>query len=396
MEIPLQDGAKSLPNIWKAAGFAVDLQGCRLGDADAAPYRSKLQDIGITHGTFLPERTLIGSLSPAPPGWWDTPAHQTVVDAFTSEVDPQKRVALWASVQKAMYDEVPYMKIGDFNAVSAKSTKLGESLDPAPWPYFWNASVEVANALHRGIPVHSRRYRDHRPGTHRGQTLDTLHFSASLLGMIVVMFLVVTIVTSSSCASRPVIQPPSCSAPMRPRRISQDLKGPNLGLGYGRSACNISIISARLLKGDLGQSIFLNMPVTSALLDTAKPTFFLTIFSRTLAGIIALPIGINAAYRRGSFIDQAATKRLRCLPPAFRASGSVSSSCRFCRAFRSGSHLRIWRAWLTDIPSIRRYHLTLAAFALGIVSSKLILRFITASMLDVLGDDYIRTARPRA
>jgi peptide/nickel transport system substrate-binding protein len=40
-----------------------------------------------------------------------------------------------------MYDELPYMKIGDFNAVSAKSTKL-EGVDPAPWPYFWNASVK--------------------------------------------------------------------------------------------------------------------------------------------------------------------------------------------------------------------------------------------------------------
>jgi peptide/nickel transport system permease protein len=43
----------------------------------------------------------------------------------------------------------------------------------------------------------------------------------------------------------------------------------------------------------------------------------------------------------------------------------------------------------------RMYHLTLPAFALGIVSSALILRFTRASMLDVLGDDYIRTARAK-
>ena len=42
-----------------------------------------------------------------------------------------------------------------------------------------------------------------------------------------------------------------------------------------------------------------------------------------------------------------------------------------------------------------RYHLTLPAVALGLVSSALILRFTRASMLDVLGDDYIRTARAK-
>jgi peptide/nickel transport system permease protein len=43
----------------------------------------------------------------------------------------------------------------------------------------------------------------------------------------------------------------------------------------------------------------------------------------------------------------------------------------------------------------RMYHLTLPAVALGLVSSALILRFTRASMLDVLGDDYIRTARAK-
>ncbi|WP_285172434.1 ABC transporter permease, partial [Mycobacterium tuberculosis] len=43
----------------------------------------------------------------------------------------------------------------------------------------------------------------------------------------------------------------------------------------------------------------------------------------------------------------------------------------------------------------RMYHLTLPAIALGLVSSALILRFTRASMLDVLGDDYVRTARAK-
>ena len=43
----------------------------------------------------------------------------------------------------------------------------------------------------------------------------------------------------------------------------------------------------------------------------------------------------------------------------------------------------------------RLYHLVLPALALGIVSSALILRFTRASMLDVLSDDYVRTARSK-
>ena len=62
------------------------------------------------------------------------------MDPITSEADPAKRVELWANVQKVIYDELPLIKIGDFNAVAAKSTKL-EGVDPAPWPYFWNASI---------------------------------------------------------------------------------------------------------------------------------------------------------------------------------------------------------------------------------------------------------------
>ncbi|MBB3544335.1 ABC transporter substrate-binding protein [Rhizobium sp. BK399] len=125
----------------KLAGFAVDLQVVDWATLTQRRTDKGLWDIYISHSPFLPEPALIGSLSPSSPGWWDTPARKSVFDAFTTEVDPKKRVELWANVQKTMYDEVPFMKIGDFNAVSAMSTKL-QGVDPAPWPYFWNASIK--------------------------------------------------------------------------------------------------------------------------------------------------------------------------------------------------------------------------------------------------------------
>ncbi|MGK9052804.1 ABC transporter substrate-binding protein [Neorhizobium petrolearium] len=125
----------------KLAGFTVDMQVVDWATLTQRRADKALWDIYITHSPFLPEPALIGSLSTSSPGWWDTPTRKAAVDAFTSEVDPDKRVALWADVQKAIYADVPFMKIGDFNAVAAVSTKL-EGVDPAPWPYFWNASIK--------------------------------------------------------------------------------------------------------------------------------------------------------------------------------------------------------------------------------------------------------------
>src|SRR5207237_9001079 len=50
-----------------------------------------------------------------------------------------------------------------------------------------------------------------------------------------------------------------------------------------------------LARGNLGQSIFLQRPVTQALLERAEPTFFLTLFSFVIATLIGIPCGIIAA-----------------------------------------------------------------------------------------------------
>ncbi len=211
-----------------------------------------------------------------------------------------------------------------------------------------------------------------------------------LIGMIVVMFLVVTIVfiivrvTPGDPAA--VMLGPDASA--------QDIADLRTRLGLDQSlAVQYFYYLGQMLKGDLGQSIFLNMPVTAALFDRAEPTFFLTLFSLLIASVIALPIGIYAAYRRGSFIDQAAT--------------TVAMLAASIPSFWLGLILMQFFAVRLNLFPVsgyggpgssfidRMYHLTLPAFALGLVSSALILRFTRASMLDVLGDDYIRTARAK-
>lgn len=125
----------------KQGGFAVELMVVDWATLTQRRTDPALWDIYITHSPFLPEPALTGILSEASPGWWTTPLRKKVVDAFNSEPDPAKRPALWAEVQKAIYAEVPAIKIGDFNALSAQAPKV-KGVDPAPWPYFWNASVQ--------------------------------------------------------------------------------------------------------------------------------------------------------------------------------------------------------------------------------------------------------------
>lgn len=148
-----------------------------------------------------------------------------------------------------------------------------------------------------------------------------------------------------------------------------------------------------LLSGDLGQSIFLNLPVGEALRGRAEPTFFLSLFALLIACAIALPVGILSAYRRGSLFDQATTTlaMFAASIPSFWLGLVLMQVFAVKLGWFSPSGYGGPGASLAT----RLNHLVLPAFALGIVSSALIARFTRASMLDVLGDDFVRTARAK-
>lgn len=148
-----------------------------------------------------------------------------------------------------------------------------------------------------------------------------------------------------------------------------------------------------IFQGDLGQSIFLNQPVTTALAARAEPTFFLTLFSILIAVAIALPVGILSAVKRGSLFDQLVVSTTM-------VAASVPS---FWLGLLLIQFFAVQQGWFPasgyggpDTPFITRlHHLVLPAIALGIVNSALITRFTRAAMLDVLGEDYVRTARAK-
>ena len=148
-----------------------------------------------------------------------------------------------------------------------------------------------------------------------------------------------------------------------------------------------------LAQGNLGQSIFLQRPVTQALAERAEPTFFLTLFSIIIATSIGVPCGIIAAVWRGKLTDQVFS--------GFAMLGASVPSFWFGLIL-----MQIFAVSLGWFPvagygdpgvplSERLHHLVLPSIVLGVVNSALILRFTRASMLDVLGDDHIRTARAK-
>ncbi|WP_374832062.1 ABC transporter permease [Paenochrobactrum pullorum] len=210
------------------------------------------------------------------------------------------------------------------------------------------------------------------------------------IGMIIVMFLVVTIVF----VIVRVTPGDPAAVMLGPEATQTDIADLRAQLGLDQPLVMQYIYYVeQLMRGDLGQSIFLNQPVLSALSERSEPTFFLTLFSIIIACVIALPIGIYAAYKRGSFVDQAATTLAM-----FAA--SIPS---FWLGLILMQIFAVRYGWFPvsgyggpDASFIdRMWHLSLPACALGLVSSALILRFTRASMLDVLGDDYVRTARAK-
>jgi peptide/nickel transport system permease protein len=148
-----------------------------------------------------------------------------------------------------------------------------------------------------------------------------------------------------------------------------------------------------IIGGNLGQSIFLQRPVTQALIERAEPTFFLALFSVSIAAMIGIPAGIISAVWRGRLVDQIVSglAMLAANIPSFWL------GLLFIQFFAVKYHLFPVAGYGDpNAPMVERLrHLILPALVLGIVNSALITRFTRASMLDVLSEDYIRTARSK-
>ncbi len=148
-----------------------------------------------------------------------------------------------------------------------------------------------------------------------------------------------------------------------------------------------------ILRGDFGESVFTKFPVTTLIGQRLEPTISIAIFSQLVAIIIAVPAGILAAWKANTWVDRALM--------VFAVAGLAIPS------FWLGANL-IWvfavnLGWFPAlgyvsisegvIPWLRS--ITLPSIAIGFISAALIARMTRASMLEVLREDYIRTARAK-
>jgi peptide/nickel transport system permease protein len=147
---------------------------------------------------------------------------------------------------------------------------------------------------------------------------------------------------------------------------------------------------ANALRLDFGDSLFLGMPVTEALLDRAQPTMLLTLYALTLQMLIGIPAGVIAATRRNTVIDRVLMVLSvggAAIPTFFMG---ILLIILFAVAFRwlpAGGFIEI-----TEDPVQHFKYMIMPAFALGVSSAGLLARLVRSSMLDVLREDYIRTA----
>lgn len=157
----------------------------------------------------------------------------------------------------------------------------------------------------------------------------------------------------------------------------------------------IQVVSwfGRLARGDLGTSIFLNQPVVATILERAEPTIMLTLLAWFFALLVGLPIGILSATRAGSWFD---------LGAMLVALGGISMP-----SFWVGLNLIFLFAVILGWLPVAGYqplgsglwenlrYLILPAITLGFAQAALLARMSRSLMLEVLRDDYVRTARAK-
>ncbi len=151
--------------------------------------------------------------------------------------------------------------------------------------------------------------------------------------------------------------------------------------------------TGQIVRGDLGTSIFTALPVTALIKQRIEPTLSLTLVTLVVSIIVAVPLGVLAAWKAGTWIDR--------LIMAFAVLGF--SVPVFVVGYVLAYVFGLWLEWLptqgykplADGVWPWLENLILPSLALSGIYIALIARITRSTMLDVLSQDYIRTARAK-
>ena len=142
---------------------------------------------------------------------------------------------------------------------------------------------------------------------------------------------------------------------------------------------------ATLVKGDFGRSYTLNVDIGPLVLSHFWNTFRLATVSMVFGGVLAIPLAVLAAKRRGSAWDRLAS---------LVALGGMSMPS-FITGILAILVFGVWLRWLPIYGAGGWKHFILPAITLGWFNSAGILRLLRSGMLDVLSSEYVKTARAK-
>ena len=218
----------------------------------------------------------------------------------------------------------------------------------------------------------------------------TRYFLSRVMGMLVVMALVAVIVfvLTRAASGDPV------TVLLGDQATAEDIARVQKQYGLDKPLpVQFGYWLKELSHGNLGDSIFLQRPVTQALWERAEPTTLLALMSVAIAALIGVPCGIASAVFRGKWIDQVFTgfAMLGASVPSFWFGLVLMQIFAVSMGWFPVSGYGDPGASLFE----RIHYLVLPSVVLGVLNSALIIRFTRASMLDVLGEDYVRTARAK-
>jgi peptide/nickel transport system permease protein len=173
------------------------------------------------------------------------------------------------------------------------------------------------------------------------------------------------------------------------------------------------IFLADALRGDLGESIVTGRPVTTELLERFPATLELTAFAMLVAVVVGVPVGVISAVKQYSWLDKFTSVlaltgismpifwlamiliviffvNLQLLPfPGRLSTGYAVTSITGLVLVDSLLTLNFAAFW----DGLK--HLILPAIALGTIPMAVVMRMTRSSMLEVMGEDYVRTARAK-
>ena len=196
-----------------------------------------------------------------------------------------------------------------------------------------------------------------------------------VLGVSVVVFFLIRLIPGDPV----MVMLPESASPEQRAALRQEL-----GLDHP-IAVQYAYFIARAVRGDLGNSLFYGKPALEVLLQAFPNTLLLASTALSLVLVFAIPLGIFSAIKRDSLWDLAGMALAmvgQSLPP-------------FWLGLILMSFFSVTLGWLPTTGIGGPEHLVLPSVTLGAYLMALSTRLVRSGMLDVLSEDYIRTARAK-